>query len=173
MLNINKVYIQQEDILYKKLLKIPGIGPKRAKTLINYIGIHRSCKLMHVSLENRTKLLKFIEFFYSKTIGMNLLEKTQENITYYSTINSYRGIRHKYGLPVRGQNTRTNARTRKCQKRKKTSLFFRKKRFGRDIIKVQVRSRQKKRRSPKKKTGKVSYVPYYKHKPFFRRPKNY
>lgn len=163
MLNINKIYIQNDDILYKKLLKIPGIGSRRAKTLIKFLGITRSCQLVHLSVEDRTRLLTFIKLYYASTIGIKLFETVQENITHYSTINSYRGIRHKYGLPVRGQNTRRNARTRKSQKKKKKSLFFKKKRFGQKIIKVQARAPKKKRRSPKKKTGKVSYVPYYKY----------
>ena len=64
--------------------------------------------------------LRFVRKFLEKhyLLGRDLKKNIQENIERLSTIGAYRGTRHRYGLPVRGQRTRTNARTRKRYKKK-------------------------------------------------------
>jgi small subunit ribosomal protein S13 len=160
MLKIEKTHVANHDIVYKKLLKIYGLGPQRAKTIINCLGITQSCELLYLSLEGRTKLLEFVKVYYSETLDIRLRENIYNSIELQKTLRTYRGIRHKYGLPVRGQNTRRNSRTRKRQKSQKfQSLFSRKKRFRRNILAIPV-GYKKRRRSRKKRTGGTPYVPY-------------
>ncbi|MBF0433111.1 MAG: 30S ribosomal protein S13 [Fibrobacteria bacterium] len=88
-----------------------GIGPFRAKEILKKAGIDPSQKIGDLTSDDISKLRKIIEKEYV-TEG-DLRTQISLNLKRLSDIGCYRGRRHRMGLPVRGQNTQTNARTRK------------------------------------------------------------
>ncbi|MCX8015463.1 MAG: 30S ribosomal protein S13 [candidate division WOR-3 bacterium] len=90
---------------------IYGIGPSNAKKILDTVGVPHHKKVSELTDEELTKIRKEIEANYK--IEGALRAEVSANIKRYIDIGCYRGIRHKKGLPVRGQRTRTNARTRK------------------------------------------------------------
>ncbi len=104
------------DLPKNKKLKIAlryifGIGPTTAMKILNDVGVNPELRVSELNEEDVSKIRQEIEKNY-KVEGA-LRQEITENIKRLISINSYRGIRHKRGLPVRGQRTRTNARTRK------------------------------------------------------------
>uniref|UniRef100_A0A7V3RIV4 Small ribosomal subunit protein uS13 n=1 Tax=candidate division WOR-3 bacterium TaxID=2052148 RepID=A0A7V3RIV4_UNCW3 len=97
------------------LTAIYGIGLPTAQHIVLRCGIDRSKKVKDLTDEEVTKIRKLIESEY-KVEGA-LRAEVAANIKRLIDINCYRGIRHKVGLPVRGQRTRTNARTRKGKRK--------------------------------------------------------
>jgi small subunit ribosomal protein S13 len=97
------------------LTAIYGIGLPTAQQIVLRCGIDRSKKVKDLTDEEVTKIRKLIESEY-KVEGA-LRAEVAANIKRLIDINCYRGIRHKVGLPVRGQRTRTNARTRKGKRK--------------------------------------------------------
>lgn len=93
------------------LTYIYGIGHTRAKEILQASGIDANKKAHQLSDEEVSRLTDFIQKNYK--VEGELRRETQQNIRHLIEIGCYRGIRHKLGLPVRGQRTRTNARTRK------------------------------------------------------------
>ena len=90
---------------------IYGIGPARAKTVLEMAGIQSSVRVRDLTDEEVSKLSSAIQATYK--VEGDLRRETISNIKRLMDINCYRGMRHKRGLPVRGQRTSTNARTRK------------------------------------------------------------
>lgn len=90
---------------------IYGIGPSNARKILDTVGVPYNKKVSELTDDELTKIRKEIEANY-KIEGV-LRAEVSANIKRYIDIGCYRGIRHKKGLPVRGQRTRTNARTRK------------------------------------------------------------
>lgn len=97
------------------LLAVFGVGPTRAKELLAKTGINPDTRVRDLTDEEVSKLNVVIQNDY-KVEGDQRREATS-NIKRLMDINCYRGIRHKRGLPVHGQRTHTNARTRKGPKR--------------------------------------------------------
>ncbi len=97
------------------LTAIYGVGLPTAQQIILQCGIDRSKKIKDLTEEEVTKIRKMIESEY-KVEGA-LRADVAANIKRLIDIGCYRGIRHKIGLPVRGQRTRTNARTRKGKRK--------------------------------------------------------
>ena len=97
------------------LTAIYGIGIPTAQQIVLKCGIDRSKKVRDLTEEEVTKIRKMIESEY-KVEGV-LRADIAANIKRLIDVGSYRGIRHKVGLPVRGQRTRTNARTRKGKRK--------------------------------------------------------
>ncbi|MFT7588827.1 MAG: small subunit ribosomal protein S13 [Limisphaerales bacterium] len=97
------------------LTYIYGIGPTRAKDILTKSDIEHDVKVKDWSDENITKIRQIITDEF-KVEGA-LRSEVQLNIKRLMDIGSYRGIRHRKGLPVRGQRTGTNARTRKGRKK--------------------------------------------------------
>ncbi len=93
------------------LTYIFGIGPKRAEEIIQNTGIDGEKRVKELTEEELGKIAAFIQKNYK--IEGDLKQEIAQNIKRLIDINCYRGIRHKLSLPVRGQRTRTNARTRK------------------------------------------------------------
>ncbi len=93
------------------LPQIYGIGQSNAKKILNAVGIVPNKKVAELTDEEIAKIRKEIESNY-KIEGI-LRAEISTNIKRFIEIGSYRGTRHRKGLPVRGQRTRTNARTRK------------------------------------------------------------
>ena len=92
------------------LTYIFGIGNSRASKILDSAGVDHSKK---VSDWSDAEISKIREAVGSFTIEGELRSETQLNIKRLMDIGCYRGIRHRKGLPVRGQRTKTNARTRK------------------------------------------------------------
>jgi small subunit ribosomal protein S13 len=97
------------------LTYIFGIGPSSSKKILASTGINPDTRVNKLAEEDVTKLRSAIESDY-KVEGA-LRGEVSMNIKRLIDIGSYRGLRHRRGLPVRGQRTKTNARTRKGPKR--------------------------------------------------------
>lgn len=101
------------------LTAIFGIGRTRARQLCEACNIPLDKKVSDLSEEDQEKLRVAVQHF---TIGGDLERENRMNIKRLRDIGCYRGLRHRRGLPVRGQRTRTNARTRKGPRRAAQSL---------------------------------------------------
>lgn len=97
------------------LTYIYGIGPTTAGKILEKAGIDESLKVVDWDDEQVAKLREIIEEDY-KVEGA-LRTEVNANIRRLIETGSYRGVRHRRGLPVRGQRTQTNARTRKGKRR--------------------------------------------------------
>ncbi|MEO1259661.1 MAG: 30S ribosomal protein S13 [Bacteroidota bacterium] len=97
------------------LTYIYGIGPTRAKTILAKAGIDENVKVNDWSDDNVRSISQIIQDDYK--VEGELRSEVQMSIKRLMDIASYRGLRHRRGLPVRGQRTRTNARTRKGRKK--------------------------------------------------------
>jgi small subunit ribosomal protein S13 len=97
------------------LTYIYGIGPTRASKILAEAGIDENVKVQDWSDDN----IKFISGFIQNNVKVEgeLRSEVQLNIKRLMDIGCYRGLRHRKGLPVRGQKTQTNARTRKGKKK--------------------------------------------------------
>ena len=93
------------------LTYIYGIGRKSANDILAQTGINPDTRAKDLTEEDVAKLRDVIENQY--TVEGDLRRDVALNIKRMVEINCYRGIRHRKGLPVRGQRTKTNARTRK------------------------------------------------------------
>jgi small subunit ribosomal protein S13 len=93
------------------LTYIYGIGRTSAKEIIEKTGINPDTRVRDLTEEEAGKIRKVIESDYM--VEGDLRREVSLNIKRLMEIGSYRGIRHRRGLPVRGQKTKTNARTRK------------------------------------------------------------
>lgn len=97
------------------LTYIFGIGMSTAKKILDQTGVDPSIRTKNLSEEDTAKLRNAIESDH-KVEGA-LRSEVAGNIKRLMDIGSYRGLRHRRGLPVRGQRTHTNARTRKGPKK--------------------------------------------------------
>jgi len=96
------------------LTSIFGIGNTRAHQICEAAGIAKETQVKDLAEPEVEKLRKAVSAF---TVEGDLRRETSMNIKRLMDLGSYRGIRHRRGLPLRGQRTRTNARTRKGPKR--------------------------------------------------------
>ena len=115
MVRISGVDIPNDKHICIALTYIFGVGRSTAKTILDKLNIEKSIKAKDLSEEELVKIREYIENNY--TIEGDLRREISQNIKRLIEINSYKGIRHKRGLPVRGQRTNTNARTRKGKRR--------------------------------------------------------
>ena len=92
-----------------------GVGPKIARELCHKAGVDMQTKARDLGDEELGRLATILERDY--TVEGALRRQSQQAVTRLRDIKCYRGIRHRVGLPVRGQRTRTNARTRKGPKK--------------------------------------------------------
>jgi small subunit ribosomal protein S13 len=92
------------------LTAIYGIGRSRAKKICDTVGVKRSTKVKDLTDTEMDRLRDEINKF---TVEGDLRREVTMNIKRLMDLGCYRGVRHRRGLPVRGQRTRTNARTRK------------------------------------------------------------
>lgn len=97
------------------LTYIYGIGPTRAKSILTQCNIEHDTKVKEWTDENITAIRQVITDGFK--VEGQLRSEVQMNIKRLMDIGCYRGIRHRKGLPVRGQRTSTNARTRKGRKK--------------------------------------------------------
>ncbi|MEQ8790326.1 MAG: 30S ribosomal protein S13 [Pirellulaceae bacterium] len=92
-----------------------GVGPHVSRELCHKAGISPERKARELSDEELGRLATILERDY--TVEGPLRRQTAQSVSRLRDIKCYRGIRHRQGLPVRGQRTRTNARTRKGPKK--------------------------------------------------------
>jgi small subunit ribosomal protein S13 len=94
---------------------VHGIGPALAKEVLTKAAVDPSTKADDITAEELTRIVGVLQSDYQ--IEGDLKREVSQNIRRLMSIRCYRGIRHRRGLPVRGQRTSTNARTRKGPKR--------------------------------------------------------
>lgn len=92
-----------------------GVGPKVARELCTKAGVDPQKRARELEEDELGRMAALLERDY--TVEGPLRRLLNQNISRLKDINCYRGIRHRRGLPVRGQRTRTNARTRKGPKK--------------------------------------------------------
>jgi small subunit ribosomal protein S13 len=92
-----------------------GVGPKVARELCHKAGVNPNAKAKELREDEVARIAALLDKDY--TVEGQLRRQVAQNIARLKDINSYRGLRHRRGLPVRGQRTRTNARTRKGPKK--------------------------------------------------------
>ncbi|MFT6809312.1 MAG: small subunit ribosomal protein S13 [Saprospiraceae bacterium] len=97
------------------LTYIYGVGSSRAVEILERAGIDESTKVNEWTDDNIRDIAAMLQSEYK--VEGELRSELQLNIKRLMDIGSYRGIRHRRGLPVRGQRTQTNARTRKGRKK--------------------------------------------------------
>ena len=101
--------------LWVGLTAIYGIGQSRARTVADRAGVDWAKKIKDLTEDEVTRLRQVIES--EGRVEGDLRKEIQMNIRRLIEIGSYRGLRHRRSLPVRGQRTHTNARTRKGPRR--------------------------------------------------------
>lgn len=92
-----------------------GVGNQTARDLCHKAGVDPNVRARDLTDEEVSRITAILERDY--TVEGPLRRQVQQNINRLRDIKSYRGIRHRLGLPVRGQRTKTNARTRKGPKK--------------------------------------------------------
>ena len=111
MPRIAGVDIPADKPIWVSLTYLYGIGPTNSKVILKEVGIDLQRRAKDLSEEELAKIIGLLdkEFLVEGALRRNI----QQNIARLRDIGSYRGNRHRRSLPVRGQRTRSNARTRK------------------------------------------------------------
>ena len=115
MARVVGVDLPREKRVEAGLQAIFGIGPTRSKEMLAKTDINPDIRVRDLTDEEVSRLNVVVQSDYK--VEGDLRREVASNIKRLMDINSYRGLRHKRGLPVRGQRTHTNARTRKGPKR--------------------------------------------------------
>ena len=105
------VDIPDDKSIWIALTYIVGIGKQTSKLILKEAGIDRNTQAKKLSEDELSHITQIIDRNY--IVEGQLRRQVSQNIARLRDINCYRGIRHRRGLPVRGQCTQTNARTRK------------------------------------------------------------
>lgn len=105
------VDIPSDKKVMVSLCYVYGIGPCRAREIITKCNINPDVRAKNLTEDELSRIAAMIEREY--TVEGALRREAQQNIGRLKEIGCYRGLRHRRSLPVRGQRTRTNARTRK------------------------------------------------------------
>lgn len=116
MARLMGVDLPREKRMEIALTYIFGIGKTRAKEILAETGVSPDLRSKDLSDDDLTKLRDYIEASDMKVEG-DLRREVQADIRRKIEIGCYQGLRHRRGLPVRGQRTKTNARTRKGPKK--------------------------------------------------------
>jgi small subunit ribosomal protein S13 len=115
MARISGVDLPREKRIEIALTYIFGIGLPTSRKILEKTGVGPDIRVKDLTEEDAQKLRREIEDHYR--VEGDLRREVSMNIKRLIDIGCYRGIRHKLGLPVRGQKTKTNARTRKGPRR--------------------------------------------------------
>ena len=115
MARIAGIDLPREKRIEIGLTYIYGIGRKSAKDILEMANIDPDIRVKDLTDEQEAALREVIDKNY--TIEGDLRREVAMNIKRLTEIGCYRGVRHRRGLPVRGQNTKQNARTRKGPKK--------------------------------------------------------
>lgn len=116
MIYIFGVTLPNDKKVRYALLKIFGINHTSANHICDQIGIGEQCKINQLNDFQISRICKIIEQGY--IFESDLKKEILYNIKRLSAIGAYRGYRHSYGLPVRGQRTHTNGHTQKIISKK-------------------------------------------------------
>ncbi|MGN0071624.1 MAG: 30S ribosomal protein S13 [Atopobiaceae bacterium] len=115
MARINGVDLPREKRVEIGLTYLYGIGRTSATKICAEVGIDPSTRVRDLTEEEVSKIRDYIDANY--TVEGDLRRERRQNIARLMEIGCYRGLRHRKGLPVHGQRTHTNARTRKGPRR--------------------------------------------------------
>ena len=115
MARISGIDLPRDKRIEVALTYIYGIGPARAAKVLETTGINPDTRVKDLTEDQEAQLREVIEGDY--TIEGDLRREVAMNIKRLNEIGCYRGLRHRRGLPVHGQRTKTNARTRKGPKK--------------------------------------------------------
>ena len=110
MARILGVDLPRNKAAYIAIRSLYGVGPKVAEEVLTKAGVEFTKNSNELSEEDIREIRNALEGY---TVEGDLRREVGLNIKRLKDLNCYRGIRHKRGLPVRGQRTHTNARTRK------------------------------------------------------------
>ncbi|MDD2238901.1 MAG: 30S ribosomal protein S13 [Bacilli bacterium] len=110
MARIKNIELPKEKRTVIGLTYIYGIGRSLAETVCREAKVNPDTKIKDLTVDEEASLRKVVDNYITEG---NLRRDVQMSIKNKMEINSYEGVRHKKGLPVRGQSTRSNARTRK------------------------------------------------------------
>ena len=105
------VDIPDSKVIWVSLTYVPGIGRHTAELILKEAGVETTMKANKLSEDELSRITQIIDRNY--VVGGQLRRQVAQNIARLRDIGCYRGMRHRRGLPVRGQHTQTNARTRK------------------------------------------------------------
>lgn len=111
MARISGVDLPRDKRLEIGLTYIYGIGLTRAQLICKETGVDPDTKIRQLTDDEVTRIRRFIDDAFQ--VEGDLRREVQQNIKRKIEIGSYQGVRHRRGLPVRGQRTHTNARSRK------------------------------------------------------------
>jgi len=111
MARISGVVIPSEKQVQIALTYIYGIGPHFASTILAAAKVEPTTRVKDLTEAEEQRIRELVDANY--TTEGDLQRLVTNNIKRLKEVNAYRGLRHKAGLPVNGQRTRTNARTRK------------------------------------------------------------
>ncbi|MDR0397674.1 MAG: 30S ribosomal protein S13 [Candidatus Nomurabacteria bacterium] len=111
MARVAQVVIPADKQIGVALTYVYGIGPKISQLILNEAKVNPAKRVKDLTAAEEQKINEVVDSKY--LVEGNLQRVVTGNIKRVKDINSYRGLRHKAGLPTRGQRTRTNARTRK------------------------------------------------------------
>ncbi len=114
MARIAGVDLPREKRVEIGLTYIFGIGPSVSEKILAETGVNPDTRVKDLSEQEVSKLREYIE--HNVKVEGDLRREVSLNIKRLVEIGCYRGVRHRRGLPVRGQNTKNNARTRKGPK---------------------------------------------------------
>ncbi len=115
------VDLPKEKRIDVSLTYLYGIGPHLSKKVLEDAGIPVDKRAKDLSEEEVSKITHVLQKKFS--VEGDLRRQISANVKRLMDIGAYRGYRHKRGLPVRGQRTKTNARTRKGKRRSTTNIF--------------------------------------------------
>ncbi len=115
MARISGVDLPREKRVEIGLTYIFGIGLTTSQTILRETGINPDTRVRDLTEEEVVRLREYID--RNLKVEGDLRRETSQNIKRLMEIGCYRGLRHRRGLPVRGQRTHTNARTRKGPRR--------------------------------------------------------
>lgn len=115
MARIVGVDLPREKRVEAALWSIYGVGPARSRQILQRTGINPDTRVRDLTDEEVAQITNLLSTEYK--VEGDLRREVLANVKRLMDINSYRGQRHKRGLPVRGQRTKTNARTRKGPRR--------------------------------------------------------
>ncbi|MBA2615694.1 MAG: 30S ribosomal protein S13 [Actinobacteria bacterium] len=115
MARIAGVNLPREKRLEVALTYIYGVGPSTARKVAAELGLSPDEKVRDLTDAEITKLRGYID--ENLEVEGDLRRERSQNVKRLGEIGSYRGVRHRRGLPVNGQRTKTNARTRKGPKK--------------------------------------------------------
>lgn len=111
MARIEGVDLPRNKPIWIALTYLYGVGQKTAKDILEAAGVEASTRVFQLTDHETARIREVIQ--NQHRVEGDLRKEVAMNIKRLSDLGAYRGIRHRRGLPVRGQRTHTNARTRK------------------------------------------------------------